>query len=199
MLLHIITPVSFIYSDDKQGIALHFLVFGMSVFFPIISVLAMRAAGLMKSIYMEDKQDRIGPMIACITFYVWLFLNYKQFGVGPAIFIATSLGATISLALSFFINNFSKISLHSVGAGGLIGAMVIYRVAVPTSVYLLHIGDHTLSISPNIVLALILVIGGMIGTSRLILGAHRVEDVYGGYIVGILSQVAAYRLWDIWL
>jgi hypothetical protein len=37
-----------------------------------------------------------------------------------------------------------------------------------------------------------LVVSGLIGTSRLILGAHQRGDVWLGYIIGIVVQIAAY-------
>jgi len=194
--LYLVSPVEYIFSEQKQEVALHLLVAGMSIFFPLVSTLALRASGLISSLNLKNHQERIGPMIASMVFYVWLYLNYRQFDVGPSIFEAVILGAIISISTSFFINNFSKISLHAVGAGGLLGAIGIFRFTIPIKYYQLPIGDHILQFSPNLFLAMVVVIVGMIGTSRLLLGAHRPEDVYGGYLVGIISQIVAYRLWD---
>ena len=146
---------------------------------------------------MEDKQERIGPMIATIIFYVWLYMNYQSFGVGPDIFRATILGSLLALALAFLINNFSKISLHTVGMGGLIGAVTIYRFVIPRESYDLYFGSSYLAFSPNWLLALTIVLAGMVGSSRLILDAHKGEDVYGGYLIGFIAQIIAYRLFDL--
>ena len=192
--LYIITPVEFIFSDSKQGVALHLLVAGMSIFFPMVSIIALRASGLIRSFSLEDQKDRIGPLIASIVFYIWLFLNYRQFDIGPAIFESTILGAVIAMSLAFFINNFSKISLHSVGAGGLLGAVSLYRISMSVGSYKIHLGDQVLLFSPNLFLIVVVLIVGIIGTSRLYLKAHRPSDIYGGYIVGFLSQLVAYKL-----
>lgn len=194
LTLHTITPVAFMFSENRQRVAVHLLVFGLSVFFPLISTFALRAAGLIKSIRLEDSKERIGPMIATIIFYVWLFLNYKQFGIGPDIFIATILGATIALSIAFLINNFSKISLHCVGAGGLVGAIGTYRMAIPELAYSISFGQNTLEYSPNILLALIIIIAGLIGSARLYLNVHKEKDVYGGYIIGFTAQIVAYMI-----
>lgn len=174
--------------------AVHLLVFGMSVFFPLVSTLALRASGLIKSIRFQNAQDRIGPMIATIIFFVWLFLNYRQFNVGPEEYSATILGSTIALSASFLINNFSKISLHSVGMGGLVGAIGVYRVTIPSQSYDLSFGDMVLQISPNIFLGVAIILAGLVGSSRLFLGEHRPSDVYGGYLIGFIAQVVAYGL-----
>ena len=191
-ILHIIKPVSFLYSESRQGLAVHFLVFGMSVFFPLVSTLSIRAAGLIKSIRLDDPKERIGPMIATIIFFVWLFLNYRQLKIGPVEYSATILGATIALSASFLINNFSKISLHCVGMGGLVGALGVYRFTIPKTSYDISIGEWFLSLSPNLLFSLAIIFAGLVGSSRLYLGKHRSQDVFGGYLVGFISQIVAY-------
>lgn len=133
-------------------------------------------------------------MIAAIIFYVWLFLNYRQFNVGPEIYEANILGATIALCFSFFINNFSKISLHAVGVGGLVGAVAVFRVVFSKTSYIIPYGNYEIQISPNIFLAFIILIAGLVGTARLFLRAHRATDIYGGYLVGFICQIAAFKI-----
>ena len=194
LCLYMITPVEFIFSDDKQWFALNVMIIGMSIFFPTVSLLALRASGLVSSIRLEDPKQRIGPMIASIIFYVWLFLNYRQFDVGPKIYEANILGATMALCASFFVNNFSKISLHSVGVGGLVGAAALFRVVFTKAYYILPYGDLEIQISPNIFLSVIIVIAGLVGTVRLFLRAHRPQDVYGGFLIGFVCQLAAFKI-----
>lgn len=196
--LTFITPIDFIFSDKKQSIALYGMVAGMSIFFPLISIFAMRASGLLSTIKLSESKERIGPLITTIIFYLWLFLNYRQFDLGPEIFEANILGALISLFLAFFINNFSKISLHAVGIGGLLGAVILFRFAISTSIYKIPFGDYELQLSPNIFLLIIVVISGLVCTSRLFLRTHKPADVYGGCLVGFVSQLFAYRLIEIW-
>ena len=196
LILHTILPAAFIYTGSKQGLAVHALVFGMSVFFPLVSTLSLRAAGLISSIRLEDKKDRIGPLISTILFYVWLFLNYTPFGIGPEVFNSTILGATIAISLSFLINNFSKISLHCIGMGGFVGAIGLYRLTIPEMSYKLELGNNMLELSPNLLLGFIIILAGLVGSARLYLKAHRSQDVFGGYLVGFLSQIVAFRILD---
>jgi membrane-associated phospholipid phosphatase len=170
------------------------MVFGMSVFFPLISVLAMKLSGLLKTITLYEPEERIGPLIAAIVFYIWLLLNYRQFELGPDIFEANILGATLSLCLAFIINNFSKISLHAIGAGGLLGAAVLIRGTVHEEYYRISLGQSEIILSQNIYLIIIIIMAGLIGTSRLFLRAHKPSDVYGGYLVGFITQLLAYRI-----
>ena len=41
-------------------------------------------------------------------------------------------------------------------------------------------------------LLLALLLGGIIGTARMVLQAHKPSEVWLGYLVGVLVQVAAY-------
>ena len=167
------------------------MVVGLSVFFPLVSVLAMRASGLLPNVKLPDAKHRIGPLITTIIFYLWLFLNYRQFDLGPSIYESNILGAIISLFLAFFINNFSKISLHSVGMGGLIGSALMFRIILDSTTYTFLLGGVEAHFSQNIFLIIIIVISGLVGTSRLFLRVHRPADVYGGYLIGFISQLLA--------
>jgi len=50
------------------------------------------------------------------------------------------------------------------------------------------------NVHTNLVLLMVIVIAGAVGTSRLLLKAHDTMDVYGGYIVGIFAQIVAFRI-----
>jgi hypothetical protein len=89
-------------------------------------------------------------------------------------------GAGIAAFVAFFVNIFTKISLHSLGAGGLVGltlAMVRY------STYDLRI-----------ILVVILIITGLTGSARLVLKAHTPTQVFLGYFAGFLGQFLAFTV-----
>jgi membrane-associated phospholipid phosphatase len=52
----------------------------------------------------------------------------------------------------------------------------------------------TYLVSINLILIILVVICGLIGTSRLFIGAHDREQVYGGYVVGFASQIIAFMI-----
>src|SRR6185503_2292764 len=53
------------------------LVFITCCFFPLISVLLLRALNFIESIYLKTQKDRIIPYIICMTFYfsVWFYFR----------------------------------------------------------------------------------------------------------------------------
>jgi len=49
-----------------------------------------------------------------------------------------------------------------------------------------------LSVHNLLMLAILTIVIGAVLSSRLYLKAHRPEDVFGGFIVGLISQLAAF-------
>jgi len=55
------------------------------VFFPLLTVLLLKALGFISSIYMHSKKDRIIPYIACSIFYFWAYLVFRNQTMYPLI------------------------------------------------------------------------------------------------------------------
>lgn len=189
-------PYLFGFSGDKaEGLVIISIV-SISVIFPMISILMMKALGLIKSLEMEDKNERIGPLIVTGLFYMWLYVNIRNNDSIPAALSFFVLGCTISVFLALIINSFTKISLHTIAAGGLVAGMlyILFNYTFGHLDVTLPVFDIQLRVSDRLVMLVILIIAGAVGTSRLYLNAHKENEVYGGYIVGILSQLIAIRI-----
>ena len=167
---------------DKRGILLLISVFTTSFMIPALGILLMKPLGLIQSLKMENKQDRIGPFIICGVFYLWLFQNFRT-GVVPPLFANFSLAVTIGLFLAFLVNLFARISLHAVGMGAL--ALMVLMVAFSWPGHLLDLGFVQLSLTA--VLVFIIIIAGLVGYSRLYLGVHKLPDIWQGYAIGAFS------------
>jgi len=189
----LVNPYLFSVQDPKSRNILLISVFMISVVLPLISILMMRFLGLLTSLEMHDKMERVGPLIATGIFYLWLYVNIRSNAYLPTLFQVFVLGSTISLFVAFFINNFTKISLHTVGAGGLVLAFILLhqhgygQVEIP-------FGSSILSVSTIILVAFVVFIAGLIGASRMYLGVHNKEQLYMGYLVGLLGQLFAYNI-----
>jgi hypothetical protein len=179
LILLWINPFPFGVRDmqDKNAVILIIQVFATTFFIPGAGVALMKPLGLIQSLEMQDKQERIGPYIITGIFYLWMFKNFYSQGQMPLLFTRFMLGATIGLFLAFFINIFSKISAASFEWGGGIGAIPIM--------------GGVLMLSLNTILCIVLVFAGLVGVARLALGAHVPIDLYRGFAVGVFSQVAA--------
>lgn len=194
ILLLSINPYLFVIQDDQAKFLLIFSVVMLTIFFPLFSVFMMKMLDLIKSFQMEEKTERIGPLIVTGTFYLWLFINIKDNSNIPAAFSFFVLGSTIALFLSLMLNSFTKISLHTVGMGGLLAGTFFIRYFFSYDSFFVHFPFGSFNIHTNLVLLVVIVVAGAVGTSRLLLKAHETMDVYGGYIVGIFAQIVAFRI-----
>jgi membrane-associated phospholipid phosphatase len=192
LILYLINPYLFSIADSKTMGVILIYIFLLSVFFPILSISLMKSLGFISSFKMVEKSDRIGPLICTAIFYLWLYINIYSNPAIPTPFSIFVLGSVISLFIAFFVNNFSKISLHSIGMGGaLVGALLIkFNYSYDHfSINLASLGTYILSVDLFIIVVILAV--GLVTSSRLYLKRHKPADVYGGLVVGIFSQVIA--------
>jgi len=196
LLLLLINPFAFGVRNvsDTQAMVLLLSVFGISFVIPGIGLAVMKPLGLVRSLSMPDKQDRTGPYIISGVFYLWLFKNLLSNGHTPPLYTSIVLGATIGLFLAFFINIFTKVSAHASGVGGLVGALLITAMTWPQSTLGMPIFGGTLELSMNLVLVLGMIFAGLVGVSRLALGAHTPIELYIGYATGFFSMMLAWAI-----
>lgn len=173
--------------SDTRAVLLLASVFSTTFLIPGFGVALMKPLGLIRSLEMRDKQERIGPYIITGVFYLWLFKNLVSGGQAPMLYTECVLGAAIGLFFAFFINIFTKISAHATGMGGLV-AMTWLAARAWTGAPL-SLG--TLDLSLNAALALVAAAAGLVGTARLALGAHTPADLWRGYAAGALAVLLA--------
>lgn len=188
-----INPYLFAVQNEKAIVLLVFSVVTMSLLFPLLATLMMKGLGLISSLEMEDKKERIGPMIVTVIFYTWLYANFNKNSFIPDAFRFFVLGSTISLCLAFVLNTMTKISLHTVGMGGLLMGFILIRYNFTYELFVMNIFGQDYQIQTNVLLYLIILAAGAVGTARLYLKAHKPDQVYGGYFIGIVSMLIAYR------
>ena len=181
ILLYKLAPQSFagfnVIGFGRRPLPLIAPVLISTVLFPVVAILLMKGLNFVESIRLENPKDRIIPLIATMTFYFWIYLVMSNTNA-PFLLRVLLLGSFWAVIAIFMINIFFKISMHTTAAGGAIGMIVVLMLYSPV----------------NMVLPLFLTIiaGGIIGTARLVLSAHSQSQVWLGYIVGFLVQLAAY-------
>lgn len=179
-VLYKLAPASFEGVPQKQ-LGLWFLSIGITaVFFPLFSIALMKPLGFIESFKMPTAKERTIPLMAAMIFYFWVshVFNSMPGTPVPLILKVFLLGNFWGIILIFLVNIFTKISMHTSTAGGMIGIMTVLTIISPA--------DMTIPFLVSIVIA------GIIGTARMILGAHQRGDIWLGYIIGILVQLAAY-------
>ena len=192
ILLLKINPYTFSLADDKAEGLLIISVVMLTVLFPLLSIVMMKQLGLIKSLKMEERSDRIGPLIITSIFYLWLYVNVRQNSGIAESFNFLLLGSIMGLFMALFLNSFTKISLHGIGMGGFLGGLAIIRMKYSYDSFCIDISNQIFRINVDLILILALLIAGLVGTSRLILKAHTPDQVYGGYLIGFITQVIAF-------
>jgi hypothetical protein len=153
-------------------------VFVNTIMFPAIALLVMKGLGFIKSIFLHTQQDRIGPYLANMIFYFWMarvFFNYKP-EITP-ILASFMTGVFLTTAIALIANIFSKISMHAIGCGGMLGIFIIIM------------NSNTMLMTWPLSIALL--ITGLACTSRLLVSKHTPAEIYLGLAVGLVCQFAA--------
>jgi hypothetical protein len=193
VLLLIINPYLFSIQNEKAlGILIIYVVM-LTIVMPGITVLLMRAMGFVNSIHLKERTERIIPLIITGGFYLWLFVNIYENTTIPLAFSIFVLGSTIGLFLTFFFSLFTKVSLHTTGVGGLFIGILLIKYNFSYDSFALNLGSlGNYAVSTDVLIFISLFLAGLVGTSRLILKAHSLNEVAIGYLIGILSQLIAF-------
>ena len=170
-------PLVFVGFSDSDKLRTFIIVALNLVFFPLISVLLLKALGFIDSIFLKTQKDRIIPYIACGIFFFWTYTVFKGQTQYPVLWNAYILGIFIAASVALIANIYFKVSMHAIGMGGWLG-------------YFLYIALHN-SMFMTWPLCLVILITGVVSTARLILNQHSPFDIYAGLAIGFLSQFAA--------
>lgn len=147
------------------------------VFFPLLTVLLLKALGFNKSIFLKTQKERIIPYIACGIFFFWAYLVFRNQPEIPSVLTAFTFGVFLSSSAALLANIRMKISMHAIGMGGLVGIFLVIMLL-----------NTMLMTWP---LALAFLIAGLVCTSRMIVSDHSTNETYTGLLVGIACQFVA--------
>jgi len=155
----------------------------MFTFFPLITVLLLKALNFIDSIYLHTQKDRVIPFIATMIWYFWIWYVWKNMaGVPDAIempraSIQFALACFISTILGLMMNIRLKISLHAIAVG-----VIVTFVILLAFVEGLHFGIY---------LSLTVFVTGLVCTARFIASDHTSQEIYVGLLTGALSMLLA--------
>jgi hypothetical protein len=181
-----LVPASFAGIPEKKLTYGLISLISTTIFFPLVTVALLKALGFIQSIHMRVSRDRIIPLIATMTFYFWaqqvfshpFKIDETRELLWPVIIRILLLGSFWGIVVLFIGSIFFKISMHTTAAGGAIGIMTVLLFLSPF----------------NMLTALLatVVIGGIVGSARLVLREHTPAELWMGYIIGFVVQLAAW-------
>ena len=149
--------------------------------FPTINAFFLLKMGRIKSLEMESAAERIIPYSSTALYYFAVFYlffraNFPEFYKETVINYLNilNLGAAFCILLTLIINFKWKISAHTIGIGGLTGAVLgmMYR----------------LQLDFQLAFITLLFCSGIVAFARLKLKAHSPAQVYTGFIMGFAVE-----------
>ncbi|HEX6181692.1 MAG TPA: hypothetical protein VFZ47_10630 [Chitinophagaceae bacterium] len=172
-----IHPFAFAGVPDRLRLLRFLAVFVSATLLPAFSVFLMWRLGFINSIFLRTQKERIIPYSVAMIFYFWIWYVYKNLNDSPLQIKEFLLGSFLAVCGAWLANIVNKVSMHGTAVGGLLGFMLIHGWTDPS------IGGAYMSVA--------LVITGMVCTARLMVSDHSAKEVYGGLVIGILTQAIA--------
>ncbi len=155
-----------------------FSIFWLTAFFPAFAVFLLWRLKFSDSIFLRTQKERIVPYIITMFFYWWMYYLSRNFTDQPAVLKFFYMGIFMATVFGLVLNNYFKISLHAMGVGGAMAAIILFAMH-----YQMPLG---VSISAATLIA------GIVCTSRFLVSDHTNKEIYTGLFVGIGCQMAAY-------
>lgn len=191
-------PYWFGISHFSEADRLILLVLIYTCIIPLISIGLLKFAGLIKSFKMEEKSERILPILVCLIFYLWMYINLRNETNLPIPFMALLLIAIISMSIAFIINIWVKLSLHFMVWSVILFFWIKIRFSFgeASEFYFKFFQDRYSSFHLNNLVVICILILGWVGTSRILLSAHNIRETYIGGIVGLVSVIIGFKIWS---
>jgi hypothetical protein len=157
-----------------------FSVFWWTAFVPAFAIFLLWRLQFVNGIMLLTQRERIIPFVLVMLFYWWQYYLSRHFTDQPIVLKFFYLGIFLSTVIGLIVNNYMKISLHGMAAGGAVAAVILFSwfYALPLWIYILSV---TLLV-------------GLIASARLLISDHSNKEVYAGLISGMICQLLAYLL-----
>ena len=170
-------PTAFSGFGERERLFRFLNVFVCTTMLPAFSVFLMwRLQLVINSLQMKTQKERIIPYAIAMIFYFWSWYVFKNLDDSPIEIRQFLLGAFLAVCGGWFANIFFKISMHTLAMGGVLMFFLILAIRQPQlAAYL----------------AIVILLTGLVTTSRLLVSDHSNSEVYSGLAVGAASQLIA--------
>ena len=150
------------------------LIFAMTFIFPTIFILIVKQKGLIQSLQMETREERVYPYVVTGIFNFTAFYIIRQIQL-PEAYYLFFLGSSVLILICMTINFFTKISVHLASAGGFVGSLIGISIRMRIDLFF--------------PILIVILFSGLIGFARLKLKAHQSFQIYSGFICGIIVMI----------
>ena len=172
-----------LYNFPEEVKGAMYLVMGiLTVLAPGLSLLIMYWNKMISDLELSNRKERFYPYIL-IIFYFGLAFGFMKLKLHEAYqhpaMMAYVFGIIMVFVVAFFLNFYTKISMHAAGIFGVCGALLAYNQSQAES---------------NMAFLIYLIcLGGLVGSSRVYLKAHTLQETLGGMAVGFFVMFLAVK------
>jgi membrane-associated phospholipid phosphatase len=150
------------------------LVYFFTILLPTVLIHFYRKYNGWNLIELGHKERRMVPYVISILCY--FFCVYVMDMLHIPHFMGTIVSAALAIQIvCALINVWWKISTHTSAIGGVAGALFVF--------------GELFAFNPIWWLCLVMVLAGILGTSRMILRQHSLSQVVAGFLVGVVCSV----------
>jgi len=149
---------------------------------PLLFLHTLKSYGAIENIHLKNYQERKFPILffISISFLISTLLKNIPTAIDLSLFFY---GMTLAMTITYLILYLKiKVSLHMLGISGLIGFFTFFSFEFKLNLLFL--------------IAVLLIVSGLIATSRLKLNAHTIKEIYLGVIIGVLSEWGVYLIYN---
>lgn len=147
------------------------LVYLFTILIPTVLIRVYRLYQGRTRLDIGQKEQRMVPYLISILCYFACYYIMERLHIPHIISIILLIALFIQI-LCAVINVWWKISTHTAAIGGVAGALVAFA--------------FIFAFNPVWWLSLVIILAGMVGTSRIILRQHTLAQVVAGFFVGLL-------------
>lgn len=149
------------------------LVFSTTFLFPALFIFLLYKRGMITSVQMRNRNERIFPLIITSIFYFLAFHMIRKLQL-PEVYLKLFFGSAVLVTITLLISLFWKISAHMTGIGGMLGMLIGLSQIIQN-----NLAGWVI---------LIAFCCGLVGFARLKLLAHTQAQVYGGFFTGFADR-----------
>ena len=155
-----------------KGIVLG-IVYCFTILTPTITIFLFRKINGFARQELSERKKRYVPILLTIISYVFCLLMMRKLNI-PWYMTGIIFVSLVISIICILVNLKWKLSEHMAGMGGIIGGLVSFSALF--------------SYNPVVWLCLFILIAGILGSARIVLGHHALGAVLSGFVVGLVCS-----------
>ena len=155
-----------------KGIVLG-IVYCFTILTPTITIFLFRKINGFARQELSERKKRYVPILLTIISYVFCLLMMRKLNI-PWYMTGIIFVSLVISIICILVNLKWTLSEHMAGMGGIIGGLVSFSALF--------------SYNPVVWLCLFILIAGILGSARIVLGHHTLGEVLSGFVVGLVCS-----------